>query len=110
MSGGYFDYKQYELNAIADSIEQVIRDWEDKTKSEYDDSLRWDFKDPQTILELYNAMNICRKACIYAQRVDWLLSADDGEESFHKRLREDIKTMKKYEGSGKTVDETLQDS
>lgn len=25
MSGGYFDYKQYELDNIADNIEQVIR-------------------------------------------------------------------------------------
>lgn len=32
MSGGYFDYKQYELDTIADSIEQVIIDYENKKK------------------------------------------------------------------------------
>lgn len=100
MSGGYFDYKQYELGVIADSIEQVIKDWENKTKSEYEDRTKWDFQNPSTILELYNAMNCLRKAEIYAQRVDWLLSSDDGENCFHERLKEDFRDMKKYEGNG----------
>ena len=98
MSGGYFDYKQYELDTIADSIEQVIRDWESKKKSEWDDTIKWEFENPATILELHNAMNLCRRASIYAQRVDWLLSSDDGEKEFHERLRED---MKRYEGNAK---------
>lgn len=93
MSGGYFEYKQYEFSNIADSIEQVLIDWEAKKKSEYGDSIKWDFTDPQTILELVNAMNICRQAVIYAQRVDWLLSGDDSEKSFHKRLKEDMKKL-----------------
>jgi hypothetical protein len=28
---------------------------------------------------------------IYAHRIDWLLSGDDGEESFNKRLTEELK-------------------
>ena len=93
MSGGYFDYKQYELNAIADSIEQVLIDYENKKKSEWEDSPKWDFRDPATILEFRNAINLIRKASIYAQRIDWLLSYDDGEESFHTRLKEDMKEL-----------------
>ena len=93
MSGGYFDYKQYELNVIADSIEQVILDYESKKKSKWDDNPKWDFKDPLTILEFRNAVNLIRKASVYAQRVDWLLSYDDGEECFHKRLKEDMKEL-----------------
>ena len=95
MSGGYFDYKQYELNAIADSIEQVILDYENKKKSEWDDNLQWDFKDPLTIVEFRNAVNLIKKAAIYAQRIDWLLSDDDGEECFHKRLKEVMKKLEK---------------
>jgi hypothetical protein len=93
MSGGYFDYKQYELNVIADSIEQVILDCENKKKSKWDNGSQWDFKDPLTILEFRNAINLIRKASVYAQRVDWLLSYDDGEECFHKRLKEDMKEL-----------------
>jgi len=94
MSGGYFEYKQYDLNAIADSIEQVIRDWENKKLSEYENLLKWDFKDPQTILELHNALDILKKAIVCTQRVDCLLSSDDSEESFHARLKEDLESIK----------------
>jgi hypothetical protein len=34
-------------------------------------------------------------AKIYAQRVDWFLSGDDGEETFHERLKEDLGLIKK---------------
>ena len=96
MSGGYFEYKQYELNAIADSIEQVIIDEKDRKLSEYENILKWDFKDPQTILEFHNALAFLKKAVIYAQRIDYLLEGDDGEESFHTRLKEDLENIKTY--------------
>lgn len=35
-----------------------------------------------------------KKAYIYAQRIDWLLSGDDGEKSFHKRLKEELQQLK----------------
>jgi hypothetical protein len=95
MSGGYFDYRQYLLGNIADSIEQVILDYESKKKSEWEDSPKWNFKDPLTILEFRNAVSLIRKASVYAQRIDWLLSDDDGEECFHKRLKEDMKELDK---------------
>ena len=31
-----------------------------------------------------------KTAAIYAQRIDWLLSGDDGEQSFKERLKEDL--------------------
>jgi hypothetical protein len=31
------------------------------------------------------------QALIYAQRIDWLVSGDDGEDTFHARLAEDLK-------------------
>lgn len=103
MSGGYFNYKQYEFDNIADNIEQVIKDWEDKKKSRWSDDPKWDFKDPSTILELHNAVNIIRTAKIYAQRVDWLLSDDDGEKEFHQRLKEDIKNMTQHSKNSQVV-------
>jgi len=35
-------------------------------------------------------VEILKKAKIYAQRVDYLLSGDDGEESFLRRLKEEL--------------------
>jgi hypothetical protein len=34
---------------------------------------------------------------IYAQRIDWLLSGDDGEDSFRKRLKEDLERLKQQD-------------
>ena len=40
-------------------------------------------------------IEILKKAQIYAHRIDWLLSGDDGEESFLKRLEEDLNELEK---------------
>lgn len=44
----------------------------------------------ETIKEFKNAIRALRMAQVYAQRVDWLICGDDGEESFHRRLAEDL--------------------
>lgn len=44
----------------------------------------------ETIKEFKNAIRTLRMAQVYAQRVDWLICGDDGEESFHERLAEDL--------------------
>ena len=48
----------------------------------------------ETIKEFKKGLAILKKAYIYAQRIDWLLSDDDGEESFHKRLKEELDNLK----------------
>lgn len=45
---------------------------------------------PETIQEFRNGIEILKKASIYVRRIDWLISGDDGEDSFHKRLKEDL--------------------
>lgn len=44
----------------------------------------------ETIKEFKNAIRTLRMAQVYAQRVDWLICGDDGEESFHERLAEGL--------------------
>ena len=39
-------------------------------------------------------LKILNKAFVYVNRIDWLLSGDDGEETFHKRLKEDLEKLK----------------
>ena len=90
MSGGHFDYKQYDLQYISDEIEQVIREFERGEKSEWGDYPKWNFKNPKTIDEFREGIWLLKMARIYAQRIDWLLSADDGEEDFHERLKWDF--------------------
>ena len=92
MSGGHFDYNQYKIGWIADEIEQFIRnnDVEDVDTGIFI-GLRYS---PETLDEFKNAVHALKVAQVYAQRVDWLISGDDGEESFHERLREDLEGIK----------------
>ena len=69
MSGGYFNYRQREIDHIADEIENL------KGFSE------------QTIAEFKKAVQALRIAYIYTQRIDWLVSGDDGEDTFHRKLK-----------------------
>jgi len=38
-----------------------------------------------------------KKAQIYAQRIDYLISGDDGEESFRERLKEELDKLAKQQ-------------
>ncbi len=87
MSGGYFNYNQYRITDIAAQIYEIIRDNEDGNAQEC-----YSYSE-ETIDEFRNAVYALRKAAVYTQRVDWLLSSDDGEETFHKRLFEDLENL-----------------
>jgi len=89
MSGGHFDYLQYRIQEIEDSIDSLINSNEDGTLNEWNEPIG-NFYSPETILEFKKAVEYCKLARIYAQRIDWLVSGDDGEETFHKRLAEDL--------------------
>lgn len=42
-----------------------------------------------------------RLAYIYAQRIDWLLSGDDGEDDLQERLKEELAELRSKYPSGK---------
>jgi hypothetical protein len=88
MSGGHFDYKQYSLDFIADSVEQLIID-NGKT-DEWGD--RNNFS-KETLAEFQVGIKLIKKAAIYAQRIDWLVSGDDGEDNFHARLKCELEVL-----------------
>ena len=113
MSGGFFGYNQYYINDIADSIETYIygqsleeedinyfknyllddeeKEYVIKNKHTLPNSYKYS---KETIKEFKKGLAILKKAYVYAQRIDWLLSADDGEESFHRKLKEDLDNLK----------------
>lgn len=163
MSGGHFDYVQYRIDDIVESIEQTIEDAtkerpplvtkvgvsvkeivekghyryvnkhfdsfgeairyysnnrnykvleQDKEKllvedifsgelyevkyytyEEYADGKYYPDYTEETINEFRKGVEILKKARIYAQRIDWFLSGDDGEENFHRRLKEELKQL-----------------
>ncbi len=87
ISGGHFDYKQHHLRDLADEIERAIAK-NIETESEYK------FED-KTIAMFREGVKALRVAETYAQRIDWLLSGDDGEDTFHERLKADLKELEK---------------
>ena len=82
MSGGEFGYKQYALLNLAEYIHNLkeIDRYSTKTQSE--------FIVAQAILKI---------AYAYVHRIDWLVSGDDGEDNFHKRLAEDLDALNEEE-------------
>lgn len=89
MSGGYFEYDQYKITQIADEIETLI------LHNGSQDFPNWQY--PPDIIEAFKiAENKLREAAVYAQRIDWFVSGDDGEESFRERLASDLRELKPY--------------
>ena len=76
MSGGYFDYVQDRMFRAADRLASLI-----ETDDQYS---------KETLAEFGKALAMLRASAIYLQRIDWLISGDDTEKSFHKYLKEEL--------------------
>lgn len=86
MSGGHFDYVQYRLNDIVVEINKLIENNNIKDEWGYCNNFS-----EKTLKEFGKAISCIKKAEIYIQRIDWLVSGDDGEENFQERLADDLK-------------------
>jgi len=92
MSGGHFQYDQYKIGYIADEVEQLIANNGSEELDQWGDKKFSSFS-AETIEEFKNGLLLLRQAQAYAHRIDWLVSGDDGEESFHKRLKNDLEKL-----------------
>lgn len=110
MSGGKFNYDQHKIKYMAEIVEHYIeQNGRPKTREELKDEGWRDpewykrypedlnhYKYPDEVIEKFKeAVVILRKAAIYGQRIDYLMSGDDGEESFLKRLQEELEQLNK---------------
>jgi hypothetical protein len=89
MSGGYFNDQQYQFGLIADEIPQIVDTNESDETNRWGDTVGRGYE-PATIAEFRHCIAHLRLAAIYTQRIDYLVSGDDGEESFHRRLQHDL--------------------
>lgn len=109
MSGGTWDYGQGRIEMIAEEIDILIeKNGAKKSKEELEDEFwrdsDWYTRYPEDLYhhkysdevleEFKNAVKYLRIAYIYAQRIDWLVSGDDGEETFLERLKEELESLK----------------
>ena len=79
MSGGHFDYQQYLLDTLADELDRLV-------EINMEPGPNYRFYADEVMLEFENASALLRRAHAYVQRIDYLLSGDDGEEEFLSRL------------------------
>ena len=89
MSGGAFSYQQYQLTYLADEIKELILSNDDESLDEYGQKRGMGYEH-QTINVFKEAEKLLRHCQILVHRIDWLVSGDDGEDTFHERLAEDL--------------------
>lgn len=104
MSGGEFDYNQYNIKDIAERLESLL----ERQGKEVAEEDRWSIPDyyidhpEEAYYEYYSpivqekmkeGIYILKKAFIYTQRIDWFLSGDDGEDSFLRQLNEELREL-----------------
>jgi hypothetical protein len=77
VSGGHFNYVQYKMDDAANEIERHVR-WGGECLK------------PETLARFQAAVDTLRTAAKMLHRVDWLLSDDDGEETFLARWDKDM--------------------
>ena len=79
MSGGYYSHTDYTVGEFADSLRKAIA--KTRRKEEYYDYYSDDF-----LNEMITAYNMARELKLRLHRIDWVLSGDDGEDNYFKRL------------------------
>ena len=84
MSGGAFDYKQHQIIALKEELDNGMKQF----RKEEEEPIREEIEQ-----EFINAKRALKRAYVYLQRFDWLFSGDDGQDSFLKRIKEDLKEV-----------------
>ncbi len=92
MSGGHFNHAQFQVDQIAEEIEHLINDNDNKEPDGYGGTLGYGYPD-EVIAKFREAAHTLRRAAIMAQRIDWLVSGDDSEKTFHERWDNDLKEV-----------------
>ena len=109
MSGGHWNYIQYQFTDVVEELERIIeRNGKPKTEQEladeYWNDLEYYEKYPEElnhheyhkeVIDAFKAtITSVKIAQVYVQRCDWLLSGDDGEDDFIRRLNKELKELK----------------
>lgn len=92
MSGGHFDYIQYRILHVAEEVRDLIDTNDSEERDEWS-QLKGRGYNPETIAKFREAEATLRRAYVMAQRIDGLVSCDDGEDSFHRRWDDDLAAL-----------------
>lgn len=81
MSGGHFNYVQCRFREVAEELSEMFTPGNENFCGEYS---------KETLQQFEIAKKFIETSAVYLQRIDWLVSGDDGEDTFHERLRDDL--------------------
>lgn len=105
MSGGFFDYQQHRLEDMAGKLDEVIarsgspieygEDVDPKYAPTHHDSFP-----PDILARFRETAHELRRVGDMLQRVDWLMSGDDGEGTFRHRWSKEVRPRFSIEGDG----------
>lgn len=95
MSGGSMDYAFTHIYSAAEQVEQYRREMRDKDLEDFKfDADRMQITPEvlksRVVAAFNEAVRALKIAEVYARRVEWLTSDDDGYDSFLKRIDEDL--------------------
>ena len=89
MSGGFFGQKKYQIRLVAEEIDELILSNDDQSKDGW--GQEGNNFPPEIIEKFQEAAHALRRAEEMAHRIDWLVSGDDGEESFLERWDKEVR-------------------
>lgn len=97
LSGGFFEYRQFLLEDMAGEIDKLIArngaptEYEDAFDLRYLPSRHYEY--PADILARFReSAHELRRVGEMAHRVDWLVSGDDGEDTFRERWSDEVRS------------------
>ena len=99
MSGGAFEYNQYKIRQIWEEIQQELDKQGQEKETPFYEKEYYEKYPEAKFEEVYredvqqifkDGIEALKKAEVYAQRIDWFLSGDDGEDSLVSRLKYDL--------------------
>lgn len=86
------DGKIYVENCNGPGLCEVVV-YENEIEAWADGEWHFDVEDSSVLDDMKKGLIALKVAAIYAHRIDWLLSGDDGEESFKRRLKEELDAL-----------------
>lgn len=94
MSGGAFEYNQGKILDIIESIENNLDRQGNTIKgADFEPDYTYPTYSDEVQKEMRKGIKYLKIAYVYAQRIDWFLSGDDGGETFLSRLKEDLEKI-----------------
>lgn len=96
MSGGAFDYKQYNIDYLIEEMEGLIVRLNKEPNGTFECNSLKDYVENKKKFkkEIKKNIKFLKLSRIYTHRIDWFISGDDGEDSFYERLKEDLERNK----------------